>query len=96
MLLLLAMFSFYGAFLVMTGPSRGFYGNALGLIVLGLLALRAATRGVVTPRPDRPRIARGPIFDADDPEIAALPPTSTTALSERLRLARERQKRAED
>jgi hypothetical protein len=95
-LVVLALASFYGAFVILTGPWGGFTWNRLGLIVLGLLALKVATRGIGRRRPDRPAILRGPNFDADDPEVTALPPTSITHLSEQIKQARERQRQAQD
>ena len=92
----LAVLSFYGAFLILAGGWSGYIGNGIGLIALGIASLAVATRGIGRRRPDRPRPPRSPTFDPDDPEVTALPPTSTTLLSERIRLARERQKRAPD
>jgi hypothetical protein len=92
----LAMIAFYGAFAILGGAARGFFLNGLGLIVLGILSLVVAIRGIGPRRPGRSRIARGPTFAADDPEVAALPPTSMTHISEQIRQARERQKREQD
>lgn len=92
---ILALLSFLGALVVLTGGSRGLALNGLGLIVLGLMSLVFAARGAGRRRPGGRRTARGPSFTADDPEVAALPPTSMTQISERLRRARELRERAE-
>ncbi len=88
--------SFYGAFVILSGPSWGFFWNGVTLIVLGILSLVFAFRRPERRRAGRRRAARGPIFTTNDPEVAALPPTSMTRISERIRQARERQERVED
>jgi hypothetical protein len=93
---ILAFVSFFGAFVVLTTASRAFIWNGLTLIGVGILSLVLASHGVVRRRPWRRRIARGPTFTSDDPEVAALPPTSMTRISERIRLAREQRERAEE
>jgi hypothetical protein len=95
-LVALAIASFFGAFVILTGPPRGYFFNGLTLIALGMLSLVLAFRGFGSRRPGRRRIAQGPTFAADDPEVATLPPTSLTHASERIRRARERQERAQD
>jgi hypothetical protein len=95
-LVALAILSFLGALVVLFGASRAWVGNALALIVLGILSLVLAARGVGRRRPGGRKVAQSPTFNADDPEVAALPPTSMTQISERIRLAREAQRRAED
>jgi hypothetical protein len=92
----LAFMSFYGAFVILSDPSRGFFWNGVTLIVLGILSLVFAFRRPARRRAGRRRAARGPIFTTNDPEVAALPPTSMTQISERIRQARERQERVED
>jgi hypothetical protein len=92
----LAFMSFYGAFVILSGPSRGFFWNGVTLIVLGILSLAFAFRRPPRRRAARRRAARGPIFGTNDPEVAALPPTSMTRISERIREARQRQERVED
>jgi hypothetical protein len=95
-LVALAFISFFGALVVLTAPSREFIGNGLILIALGILSLVLASRGIGRRRSGSRRIAQGPTFTADDPEVAALPPTSMTRISEQIRQARERQNRAQD
>jgi hypothetical protein len=92
----LAFMNFYGAFVILSGPSQGFIGNGVALIVVGILSLVFAFRRPARRRAGRRRAARGPIFTTDDPEVAALPPTSMTKISERIRQAREQQVRVED
>ena len=93
-LVALAFASFYGAYVILSGPSRGYVWNGLALFALGVLSLVLSSRGVGRGRPRSRRAGRGPAFAADDPEVAALPPTSMTQLSEQLRQARERQRHA--
>jgi hypothetical protein len=68
----------------------------LALIGLGILSLVLAARGVGRRGPGERKVAQSPTFNADDPEVAALPPTSMTHVSERIRQARERQRREQD
>jgi hypothetical protein len=95
-LVVLAFLSFLGALVILSGPSPAWVGNGLALIGLGILSLVLAARGVGRRRPGGRKVAQSPTFNADDPEVAALPPTSMTQISERIRLAREAQRRAED
>lgn len=96
-LVALAIASFYGAYAILAGPPRGYFFNGVILTALGTLSLVLAFRGFGSrPRSQRRRPAQGPNFDADDPEVAALPPTSMTRFSERIRLARESRKEAQD
>ncbi len=92
----LGIFSFMGAIGFFAEFWRGPIWNALLLLVVGVLSLYLAPRGIGRrPTGDRPA-AQGPTFDLDDPEIADLPSTSTTHLGEQVRRARERRKRAGD
>lgn len=95
-LVALAIYSFYGAFTILTGPPRGYFFNGLALIALGVLSLVLAFRGFGSRPPRRRRIAQGPTFAADDPEVVTLPPTSLTHASERIRRAREQRERAQE
>lgn len=95
-LVALAIASFYGAFVILAGPPRGYFLNGLTLIALGMLSLVLAFRGFGSRPPRRRRIAQGPTFAADDPEVATLPPTSLTHASERVRMAREQRERAQE
>jgi len=95
-LVALAFLSFLGALVVLSGASRAWVGNGLALIGLGILSLVLAARGVGQRRPGGRKVAQSPTFNADDPEVAALPPTSMTKVSERIRQARERQRREQD
>jgi hypothetical protein len=95
-LVAVALVSFYGAFAILVDRVWGFFWNGLGLIGLGILSLRIASRGIGRRRPGRPKTARGPDFNVEDPEVAALPPTTLTGLSEQIRRARERRGRARD
>jgi hypothetical protein len=96
-LVALAIASFYGAYVILTGPPRGYFFNGVILIALGTLSLVLAFRGFGSrPRSQRRRPAQGPTFNAHDPEVAALPPTSMTRFSEQIRRARESRKETQD
>jgi hypothetical protein len=71
-------------------------GQGVVLIAVGCLSLFFAFRGIGRREPGSRRAAHGPDFNADDPEVAALPPTTTTRLSEQIKQARERQRREQD
>jgi hypothetical protein len=62
-------------------------------MAVGLLSLYFVFRPIGRCEPGSPPTIQGPDFNADDPEVAALPPTTTTRLSEQIKLARERQRR---
>ena len=69
-----------------------------GLVAMavGFLSLFLAFRGIGRREPGSREAVRGPEFKLDDPEVAALPPTTTTRLSEQVKLARERQRREQN
>jgi hypothetical protein len=92
----LAIPAFFGGLLLVLVPSMGMFWQGLALIGLGFLTLALWYWGIGSRKPRGARKAAGPTFSADDPEVAALPPTSLTQISEQLRLARERQKRAQE
>jgi hypothetical protein len=95
-LAILGFFSFIGAFVVTAGPPQAYIGNGLALVVVGFVSLVLASRGVGRRRSGTRRTAQGPTFTADDPEVAALPPTSMTRISEQMRQARERREREQN
>ena len=70
--------------------------QGLVAMAVGALSLFLAFRPLVRREPGSRRAVRGPDFTADDPEVAALPPTTTTRLSQRVRRARERQRREQE
>jgi hypothetical protein len=84
----------YGLLFLVAPPGQGLeYG--IGLIAVGAVSMVLAFRGVIRRKPGSRKAARGPTFTDDDPEVADLPPTTTTHLSERVKRARERQQRAQ-
>jgi hypothetical protein len=96
MFLRLAAAGFLGGLLLIASPSLRMFWQGLGLIGLGGLSLFFAFRGIGRREPGTRRTPQGPTFSADDPEVAALPPTTTTRISEQIREARERQRRAQE
>jgi hypothetical protein len=95
-LVAVALIAFYGGLAILCGPpsvSLGLYWYAAGLIGVGTLSLFLVSRGIGRRRPKTRRAAPGPTFAAADPAVAALPPTTTTRLSEQIKQARERQRR---
>lgn len=92
----LALVSFWGA----VGSFAGFWKAPVWygpfLIVLGTFCLVVAPRGIGRRQPGHRQVVQGPDFTVEDPEIADLPPTSTTHLGEQVRRARERRQRAGD
>jgi hypothetical protein len=65
-------------------------------MAVGALSLYFVFRPIGRPGPGTRRAVRGPDFAAEDPEVAALPPTTTTRLSEQVKQARERQRREQE
>jgi hypothetical protein len=92
----LAFAGFLGGLILITSPSLRMFWQGLTLIAVGVLSLVLANRGIGRRQPGSRRAAGSPTFTADDPEVAALPPTTTTHLSEQIKRSRERQKRAQD
>jgi hypothetical protein len=74
----------------------GMFWQGLAMIAIGFLTLALWHWGIGSRKPPGTRKAAGPTFDADDPEVAALPPTSMTHLREQVSRARERQRRAQE
>jgi hypothetical protein len=92
----LAFVGMLGGLLLACNPSMRLFWQGLGLIAIGFLSLVFAFRGIGHRKPGSRKAAEGPTFDADDPEVAALPPTTTGRLREQVSRARERQKRAQE
>ena len=74
----------------------GMFWQGLALIGVGVLSLVLHFRGFGQGQHVVRKPPAGPAFSADDPEVAALPPTTTTRLREQVTRARERQRRAQD
>jgi hypothetical protein len=85
-----------GGLLLACNPSSGLFWQGLGLIAVGFVSMVFAFRGIGRRKPGSPKAAEGPTFDADDPEVAALPPTTTGHLREQVTRARERQRRGRE
>jgi hypothetical protein len=96
MFLKLAIAGLLGGLLFIGNPSLGMFWQGLALIAVGGLSMFFAIRGIGRREPGSRRVVQGPDFTGDDPEVAALPPTSTTRLSEQIKQARERQRREQD
>jgi hypothetical protein len=65
-------------------------------MAVGALSLFFVFRPIGGREPGPRPAARGPDFAATDPEVAALPPTTTTRLSEQVKQARDRQRREQE
>jgi hypothetical protein len=65
-------------------------------MAVGALSLFLAFHPIGRREPGSRPAVRGPDFTADDPEVAALPPTTTTHLSEQVKQARERRRRKQE
>jgi hypothetical protein len=87
----LALAGILGGLLLIFTPNMLWQGVVA--IAVGLVSLFLAFRGFGRLGRWQPSTARGPDFTQDDPEVAGLEPTTTTRLSERIREARERQRR---
>lgn len=96
MFLKLAFAGFLGGLILIGNPSMRMFWQGLALIGVGGLSLFFAYWGIGRREPGRRKDEAGPTFTADDPEVAALPPTSTTRLRERVKQDRERRRRAQD
>ena len=79
-----------GVLLIFT---QQFFWQGLVAMALGVLSLVFGVRGLGRLGRWEPSNVRGPDFAVDEPEVAALPPTTTTRLSEQIKQARERQRR---
>jgi hypothetical protein len=92
----LAFAAILGGLILIANPSMGMFWQGLALIGVGGLSMVFAVRGIRRREPGSRRAEQGPTFTADDPEVAALPPTTTTRLREQVQQARERRKRAQE
>jgi hypothetical protein len=92
----LAFAGILGGLILVGNPSMRMFWQGLGLIGVGGLSLVFAFRGIGRREPGSRKAEHGPTFTADDPEVAALPPTTTTRLSEQIRQDRERRRRAQE
>jgi hypothetical protein len=70
--------------------------QGIAAMAVGFLSLYFVFRPIGRREPGSRRAVQGPDFNAEDPEVAALPPTTTTRLSEQVKQARERQRRVQD
>ena len=85
-----------GGLMLLLNPSMGMFWQGLVLIGVGLLCLVLHFRKFGQGQHVVRKPPEGPTFSADDPEVAALPPTTTGRLREQVTRARERQKRAQE
>jgi hypothetical protein len=92
----LAIGGLLGGLVLIGNPSMGMFWQGVALIAVGGLSMFFAIRGIGRREPASRRTVQGPDFTADDPEVAALPPTTTTRLSEQIKQARERQRREQE
>jgi hypothetical protein len=92
----LAFAGFLGGLILIGNPSMGMFWQGLALIGVGGLSLFFAFWGIGRREPGGRKAELGPTFTDDDPEVTALPPTTTTRLREQVKQARERQRRAPD
>lgn len=60
------------------------------MILVGCASLFLAYRGIGRRQPGSAMEPKAPTFSIDDPEIADLPPSSTTRITQRFKLAREK------
>jgi hypothetical protein len=89
----LAFAAFLGGLILIGNPSMRMFWEGLALIGIGGLSLFFAFRGIGRREPGSHKAEPGPTFTDDDPEVAALPPTTTTRLREQVKQDRERRKR---
>jgi hypothetical protein len=90
----LALAGILGGLLLIFSPNMMWQG--IVAMAVGFVCLFFAFRGFGRLGRWSPSTARGPDFAPDDPEVAALAPTTTTRLSEQIRQARERQRREQE
>lgn len=86
--------AFFGGSLLVLNPSLGMPWQGVALIALGLVSAFVWHRGIGSRRSGARPEPAGPTFSAEDPEVAALPSTTTTRLRDVVGRSRERQKRA--
>jgi hypothetical protein len=96
LLLRIAIPAIFGGCLIVLSPGLGMFWEGLAIIAVGFLTLALWYWGIGSRRPRGARKAAGPTFSPDDPEVAALPPTSFTQIREQVSRARERQRRAQE
>lgn len=77
-----------GVLLLATSPPPW---KGLLAMAMGFVSLYLASRGIGR-EPGSCGAVKGPDFAADDPDVAALPSTTTTRLAEQVRQARERRR----
>ncbi len=75
----------------LSDPMGRTFWYGLGFIVVGFLSMVPAFRGIGRREPGSREANQGPMFSADDPEVAALPPTTTTRLRDQVKQARQRE-----
>jgi hypothetical protein len=86
-----------GGILLLFNPSMGMFWQGLALIATGCVSLAIWHFGLGSRKsPGSRKTAVGPTFSPDDPEVAALPPMTTTRLREQVNRDRERRKQAQD
>lgn len=95
-LLRLAIPAICGGCLMVLSPGLGMFWEGLGLIAVGFLTLALWHWGIGSRRPRGARKPAGPTFAPDDPDVAALPPTSFSQIRERVSRDRERQRREQE
>jgi hypothetical protein len=92
----LAFAGFLGGLILIGNPSMRMFWQGLTLIGVGGLSLLLAFWGIGRREPGSRQAERGPTFTDDDPEVAALPPTTTTRLREQVKQDRERRRRTQE
>ncbi len=92
----LTMAAFFGGFLLLLSPGVRMFWQGMALIVVGFVTMAVWYWGIGSRRTRGERKEGGPTFSAEDPDVAALPPTSLTKFRDQLSRDRERQRRAQD
>jgi hypothetical protein len=95
-MLRIAIPAIFGGCLMVLSPGLGMFWEGLAVIAVGFLTLALWYWGIGSRRPRGARKPAGPTFAPDDPEVAALPPTSFTQIRKQVSQARERQRRAQE